>query len=811
MKKYAKLLSIFMALFIVTILALKTSFVNADPSTINIDVWYGDTQDFGQQGTPQEWLNILGNVSDPEDVASFHFKINGAPAGFLDIGPDARRLQDEGDFNIELPNQALVDGANTITITAVDSLGAETIKEVTVNYDKSAVWPMPYDVNWQTATEISDVAQVVDGEWGITADGLRPIQLGYDRGVAIGGLTNWISYDIVVPITINSLSPDVDFSSSLTTPGVGMLVRWQGHDGQQQPREGWARHGALGWYKWFDPDNGRVRFEGNVKDITTLNQVANLEIGETYNYKVRSVGVPGDSPFYGIKVWQVDLPEPDAWNVVARGNAASTNNGSVLLLAHYVDATFGNIQVQPFNSSERFDVNITKSGNGSVVLDPDPADYPNGYPYGTMLTISAVGSPGWVFNSWGGDLAGQNNPTVIMLESDINASALFVESLSGIESDDFSACELNEDLWTFINPLNDASYVMTGSQLQMNVPGDVDHNVWTDGNNAPRIMQPANDEDFELELKFDSPVTEQYQIQGVIVEQDENNFVRFDFFSDGTNTRYFAAVFVNGLLPAAKLNGVVPNAGAPTYMRVRRSNDQWVMIYSLDGNNWTTAGTFVHPLTVSSVGPFFGNVDGSAASYLTPELYQPDAVSETTAPAFTGLLDYFFNTAAPIIPEDGGSNSVNVTIEGNGNVALNPDKTEYACGETVTLTATPASSWVFAGWSGDLTGSANPAMITINGNYDITAEFLQQSESFTLNVATNGSGTVVVDPDKDYYVQGEEVTLTAQPSSGWNFTGWSGGLSGDENPATIIMTADRSVTANFAQDESKVYVPMILR
>jgi len=41
----------------------------------------------------------------------------------------------------------------------------------------------------------------------------------------------------------------------------------------------------------------------------------------------------------------------------------------------------------------------------------------------------------------------------------------------------------------------------------------------------------------------------------------------------------------------------------------------------------------------------------------------------------------------------------------------------------VTLTATPATGWAFSGWSGDLSGSANPATITIDANKIVTATF----------------------------------------------------------------------------------------
>ena len=65
-----------------------------------------------------------------------------------------------------------------------------------------------------------------------------------------------------------------------------------------------------------------------------------------------------------------------------------------------------------------------------------------------------------------------------------------------------------------------------------------------------------------------------------------------------------------------------------------------------------------------------------------------------------------------------GSTAVNYTLNasvvGNGAVTLSPVGGTYASGTTVTLTPVPEAGWTFTGWSGDLTGSANPATVTMD-------------------------------------------------------------------------------------------------
>jgi uncharacterized repeat protein (TIGR02543 family) len=66
-----------------------------------------------------------------------------------------------------------------------------------------------------------------------------------------------------------------------------------------------------------------------------------------------------------------------------------------------------------------------------------------------------------------------------------------------------------------------------------------------------------------------------------------------------------------------------------------------------------------------------------------------------------------------------------------------------------------------------------------------------------LNINATG-GSVTKTPDKMVYTLGQKVILRAVADDGYQFTGWSGGFSGTGNPVTIIMHANRTVTANFA-------------
>jgi large repetitive protein len=71
--------------------------------------------------------------------------------------------------------------------------------------------------------------------------------------------------------------------------------------------------------------------------------------------------------------------------------------------------------------------------------------------------------------------------------------------------------------------------------------------------------------------------------------------------------------------------------------------------------------------------------------------------------------------------------------------------------------------------------------------------------SYTLTTTITGSGTVSNSPSKTTYTSGESVQLTATPSSGWLFDHWEGNITGNTNPATIVMNSNKSITAVFTQ------------
>ena len=124
-----------------------------------------------------------------------------------------------------------------------------------------------------------------------------------------------------------------------------------------------------------------------------------------------------------------------------------------------------------------------------------------------------------------------------------------------------------------------------------------------------------------------------------------------------------------------------------------------------------------------------------------------------------------------------------------------PQTVDYGTGGTA-ITAIPDTGFHFVDWSDDST--ANPRTDTnVTANVSVTANFALDTHALTV-AAVNG--TVAKDPDQASFDYGTIVQLTASPSTGYHFVNWSGDASGSDNPVTVTMDGDKSVTANFAID-----------
>ncbi len=316
-----------------------------------IDIWYGSNQTFGRCGNPQRWVNLPGRASSPDGIDSVRWMLNNDETidHPLPLGPTAFRLLGDGDFNIELDREALMQGDNTVEIIATDRNGNEAGQTVAVRYAPASSCPLPHTVNWGQTKEINDVAQVVDGLWRLTDDGVRTVEIGYDRIIAIGDV-EWTDYEATTTMIIHGYDErPVKQCWPSFGAWAGFVLRWQGHHDWHDiyPRRGWHPLGCLAGYGGNPRKDGyRLRLIRNpyspIGDGDTQDLIAG---GVAYRLKARAESRPDTPSLYRMKVWPADQTEPDGWQLEGLGGQGELDRGSLLLVAHNTDVTFGDVTV----------------------------------------------------------------------------------------------------------------------------------------------------------------------------------------------------------------------------------------------------------------------------------------------------------------------------------------------------------------------------------------------------------------------------------------------------------------------------------
>jgi len=148
---------------------------------------------------------------------------------------------------------------------------------------------------------------------------------------------------------------------------------------------------------------------------------------------------------------------------------------------------------------------------------------------------------------------------------------------------------------------------------------------------------------------------------------------------------------------------------------------------------------------------------------------------------------------------------VDVSPSGSGTVELSdtalssyPFTSTFSSGTPVQLRAVAAPGYGFENWSGDLSGTINPAAITIDCNKKVTANFFRIIP--TLSIRVNGSGSTSPVVGNHSYEEGTAVGITANPDIGWQFDSWAGDVTGSDSPNTIVvMDSAKTITANFSK------------
>lgn len=195
--------------------------------------------------------------------------------------------------------------------------------------------------------------------------------------------------------------------------------------------------------------------------------------------------------------------------------------------------------------------------------------------------------------------------------------------------------------------------------------------------------------------------------------------------------------------------------------------------------------------------------------------------------AGTYKIHYIVKTGknTPSIWVEENTTKYNVTVAESIKSIASVDKTEVAKGETVTVTATPENGKVLDtvtvvgadGASVPTTVSGNTATFTMPDQNVIvtkvtfrdaktyTVTFSSSNDTFGTVSATNGATPISSSPAT--VTEGDTVTFTAKPESGYTLSDWTVTANGTSNTyndssLSLKITANTTVVANFKVEDS---------
>ena len=146
-----------------------------------------------------------------------------------------------------------------------------------------------------------------------------------------------------------------------------------------------------------------------------------------------------------------------------------------------------------------------------------------------------------------------------------------------------------------------------------------------------------------------------------------------------------------------------------------------------------------------------------------------------------------------------------------GTAALSPNGPKYEAGTEVTATATANEGYEFVNWTvdGEEVSKEAEYKFTVNKEMELTANFKAKEDpkppvtddEIKLNITVNDDkmGTVKLDPAKESYEAGENVTAIATAKDGYKFVNWTVDDKIVSDKAEFTFKVDRTLTlkANF--------------
>ncbi len=567
-----------------------------------------------------------------------------------------------------------------------------------------------------------------------------------------------------------------------------------------------------------------------------------------FTLAVRTVGsgtVSGNTQSNYERGTRVDLsaaPDP-GWEFLSwSGDASGTSSNLSLVMDRNksVTAQFGLIP--------RYTLAVTKVGSGAV-----SGNTQSNYMRGTTVNLSAEPAPGWEFVSWSGDASGTSSNLSLVMDRNKSVTAQFRQFLftltvttvgggavtGNTQSNYMRGTTVNLSAapspgWEFLSWAGDASGTSSNLSLLMDtnksvtvqfglIPrftlavrtvgsGTVSGNTQSNylrGTTVNLGAAPSPGWEF---LSWSGDASGTSSNVSVVMDRDKSVTAQF-----GRNAFTLTVTTVGG--------GVVSGNTQSNYFRGTTVNLSAAPTAGWYFQNWSgdASGTSRNvgvvmdrdksvaarfaPLTLLAMTAGGGTITANPAS----NYVQDSTVVLTAQPQSGWTFLNWMGDASGTNPQasvtmDGPKEvqavfgtECKTTVAGQGAVVRDFGTGQVPFGAVVRLTAIPQPGYYLGLWGNAASSQVNPLdFIVTNATPTVGALFAALgANQATLTVRDQGAGGVAREPQLNAYTKGQAVRLTAQPFPGQAFLGWTGDASGTQNPLTVTLTTNKTITATF--------------
>ncbi|MDR0888085.1 MAG: hypothetical protein LBM39_02735, partial [Candidatus Methanoplasma sp.] len=677
------------------------------------------------------------------------------------------------------------DGTNDRILTiAVDGAAGNHV-DVTLGGTTTFTYSIPLTVSDGTSVDLEAIAVAGStflrwtGDITTDSDTTRTVVMDQNRNITAKFTTGTVyTIDVDknggnVKVQINS-EPEFDYAGTLivaagenvtltASKAVGQFSYWSGTDANNN--NPWTITSVAKNY------NVKAIFTDGVDDRILTISIAggpghvDVEIGGTiFTYTVGKPLTVSDNTNIGLEA--VKDGASNSFSYWSQDIGSSKNPESVLMdadkniTANFTDGVNDRV-VTLATAGGPGHVDVTLGGTTTFTYT-DPFKVSNG----SVVGLNAIGDyiPSNVLSFWSGDLTGNTNPTTVTVNANKNITANF----------------------TLNNNYRTLNVTIAGG------PGHVDVKIGTTTFTYTGPVHVDNGTVVEL-TAVATGTTNSFSFwsqdlagntnpSGITVSGGDKNVTAN--FTDGSNDR---------TLTLAVTGGVVADR-----IDVTLAGTTFAYSAPLILSNGTSAGL----LAVEGGGSTFIEWVGDSA-------YEGPGLSRTVTVDHNVSLTAVFTTASTYtltIDVNGGSVMVKI---GTSSAHLYTIPETVPNGFTVVITATaPTSGGQFSYWSGTEAGSDNPFTFIMDKTENIKANYTDGLNDRTLTVVTaGGDGEVNITIDGTTFTytnpfkvsNGKSVTLNAIATGTLtnSFSFWSQDIKGNTNPASLVMNADKTVTANF--------------